>query len=95
MNNIIDPKVMTEFEANLGVFNKAMASANTEIDSLLAQPGIESHLISAELHLLKTKLGELSTKWDELAKKFKSNLNISIQEAEELQKKIQDTLETN
>ena len=94
MNNIIDPKVMTEFSANLGVFNKAMKSADTEIDSLLNTPGIESEEITTQLRALKTKLAEMSTKWDDIADRFNKNLNISIEEAERLQSGIKSALET-
>ena len=91
--NIIDPKVMTEFSANLEVFNKAIAAANAEIDTLLGTPGIESQAITQELTSLKTKLSELSTKWDDIAARFNKNLNISIEEANRFQQKIQETIE--
>ena len=95
MNNVLDPKVMTEFSANLGTFNKAMKAAGTEIETILRTPGIESENITAELNNLKTKLENMSAKWDEIADRFNKNLNISIADAERLQTNIKATLETN
>ena len=92
---VIDVKTMTEFAANLGLFNKAMHSANIEIESLLNNPGIQSEEITAELTSLKAKLDTMSASWDELADEFNKHLNVSLEEAENLHKNIQATLSTN
>lgn len=91
---VIDVKTMMEFATNLGVFNNAMNNANTEIEILLNNPGIQSEEINEELARLKMKLNALSATWDQLTQDFNKHLNISLEEAEKLHQNIQATLET-
>ena len=93
--SVINTQKMTEFTGNLATFNKAMASANQEIDVLLNTPGIENEDITRELQELKRKLNDMSSKWNIIADQAKKNLNLSIEELEKFQAKIKTTLETN
>lgn len=95
MSKIVDPKVMAEFEANLGVFTKAIKNSNNEIEILLRKPGIDSPEIRERIHLLKAKLGAISAKWNDIAIGLEKELGISIEENEKYQEKIKGTLETN
>lgn len=92
---VLDTQVMTEFSANLNSFNNAMNGAKSDIENLLRTPGIESERITEELTSLKTKLDSMSAKWGELSEKFRKELNISIESAEQFKKAIEATLETN
>ena len=91
--NILDPKIMIEFVSNLDTFNKAMKAANTEVDTLLNKPGIDSQALTVNLTNIKRKLSELSAKWDSIADDARKNLNISIEEAQKLQEKMISTTE--
>lgn len=93
--SVINTQKMTEFAGNLATFNKAMASANTEIDVLLNTPGIENEDITRSLQELKRKLNDMSSKWNMIADQAKKNLNLSIEELEKFQAKIKTTVETN
>ena len=93
--SVINTQKMTEFAGNLATFNKAMASANQEIDVLLNTPGIENEDITRELKELKRKLNDMSSKWNMIADQAKKNLNLSIEELEKFQAKIKTTVETN
>lgn len=91
--NILDPKIMIEFVSNLDTFNKAMKAANTEVDTLLNKPGIDSQALTVNLTNIKRKLSELSAKWDSIADDARKKLNISIEEAQKLQEKMISTTE--
>ena len=93
--SVINTQKMTEFAGNLATFNKAMASANQEIDVLLNTPGIENEDITRNLQELKRKLNDMSSKWNMIADQAKKNLNLSIEELEKFQAKIKTTVETN
>lgn len=94
-DKVVNTQKMTEFAGNLAKFNKAMASANTEIDVLLNTPGIENEKITSELQTLKTKLSTMSSDWNRIANEARKNLNLSIESLEETQAKIIKTLGTN
>ena len=54
--SVINTRKMTEFTGELATFNKAMASANQEIDVLLITPGIENEDVTRDLQVLKRRL---------------------------------------